>query len=32
MFDGFIKTLKLKPCRLRRAYIFHTTELYEPGP
>jgi hypothetical protein len=32
MFDGFIKTLKLKPCRLRRAYIFRTTELYEPGP
>jgi len=32
MFDGFIKTLKLKPCRLRRAYVFRTTELYEPGP
>jgi hypothetical protein len=32
MFDGFIKTLKLKPCRLHRAYIFHTTELYQSVP
>jgi len=32
IFDGFIKTLHLNPCRLRRAYIFHTTELYQAQP
>jgi hypothetical protein len=28
VFDGFIKTLELTPCRLRRAYIFRTQDLY----
>lgn len=28
LFGGFMTTLKLHPCKLRKAYIFRTQELY----